>query len=181
MEVRDEAVENKCLFESQTEEEHLILLLRAHFVTNVPWIILTLLLAVVPILVSSFGFLDQLSLGLNISAQRIDDFILIWYLVVFAFAFQNFITWYFNVYILTDQRIVDFDFFQLLYKKISSAQLTNIEDITVSMGGVAQVLFNYGSINIQTAGEVPEFEFARVANPAEVKKAIEKALAGVKR
>ena len=41
------------------------------------------------------------------------------------------------------------------------------------MGGIAQVVFNYGNITIQTAGEVPEFEFHHVPKPGEVRKEIE--------
>lgn len=169
------------VFESQTDQERLILLLRAHFITNVPWVIITVLLSLLPIVLGSIGILNGLAADLKIPARSIDGFVLIWYLIVFAFAFQSFLTWYFNIYILTDRRIIDFDFFQLLYKKISSAEVDKIEDVTTSMGGVAQVLFNYGDIHIQTAGTVTNFEFLKVANPAAVKKEIEQAISDMRR
>lgn len=168
--------ESQTTFESQAKDEKLILLMRAHFITNVPWIFITLVLAALPLLLPLGGVVERLANEFNIPGQSIDGFVLIWYLLVFAYGFQSFLNWYFNIYILTDRRIVDLDFFQLLYKRLSSAHLNNIEDVTVSMGGVAQAVFHYGDIHIQTAGTVTNFEFHRVPNPSLVKQLIEAAI-----
>jgi len=95
-----------------------------------------------------------------------------WYLFVFAFAFQRFLVWFFNVYIVTNKRIVDVDFFNLFYKQISSTTIDNIQDVTQKRGGVAQLLFNYGDLVIETAGENPSFEFTAIPNPNLVQKTI---------
>ena len=166
-----------CVFESQAEDEGLILMLRSHPITNVPWILVVIALALIPILAINFGILSDVARMFTIPTKSFFGVFLIWYLFVFVVALQSFLVWYFNLYFLTDRRIVDIDFYQLLYKKISSAQLSRIEDITSTMGGVAQVVFNYGDITIQTAGEVPEFEFHRVADPGGVRKIIENEIA----
>lgn len=170
-----------CVFESQADDEKLIFLLRAHIITNIPWIVITVLLAFVPAIFYLLGFAEILAESFAIPQKSFQGFILIWYLFVFAFAFQHFLSWYFNIYILTDRRIVDVDFFQLLYKKISSAQLDNVEDVTTTTGGVAQVLFHYGDVHIQTAGTVVNFEFIGVPKPGEVKKAIDQAITNYKK
>lgn len=177
MERPNTATKSVCVFESQAEDEKLILMLRSHPVTNLSWILLVIALALLPLLAINFGFLNQISLTLSLPVKNFFGIFLLWYLFVFVFAFQSFLVWYFNLYFLTDRRIVDIDFYQLLYKKISSAQLSKIEDISSTMGGVAQVVFNYGNVIIQTAGEVPEFEFYRVANPGDVRKTIEDQIA----
>jgi hypothetical protein len=67
-----------------------------------------------------------------------------------------------------------------LYKRVSSAQLENVEDITASMGGVSQALFHYGDVHIQTAGTNVNFEFLRVPNPGEVKRQIDQQIQKLK-
>jgi hypothetical protein len=169
------ASENVSVFETQVEGEKLLALYRAHFVTNTRWILITILLAATPPIVAIINVLDPIISNFNIPSYSVDGFALIWYLGTFAFAFQHFLNWYFNIYIVTDRRIVDMDFFQLLYKKVSSAHLENIEDITFTIGGVSQVLFHYGDIHIQTAGTENNFEFLKVPNPNVVKQIIEEA------
>lgn len=168
----------KFSFESQASDEDLILLLRAHIITNVPWIILAIIFILIPPLVAFSNSLDPLISSFNLPLSALTGVVLLWYLFVFAYILQNFLSWYFNVYLVTSERIVDMDFFQLLYRKISSADLLKIEDITFTTGGVAQVIFNYGDIHIQTAGEKEEFEFLKVPNPGAVQKVIEEAARG---
>ncbi len=173
--ISPKSAENVCVFETQAEDEKLLGLFRAHFVTNTSWILVSVLLILTPPLVIFTNVLGPVINNFNIPSSSTDGFILIWYLCVFAFAFQHFLTWYFNIYIVTDRRIVDMDFFQLLYKRVSSAHLDNIEDITFTIGGVSQVLFHYGDIEIQTAGAENNFEFLKVPNPNLVKQMIEQA------
>lgn len=163
-------------FESQTSEEKVLAVLRAHPISNLPWIVSSLVLGLTPLIVvtASLGF--GLSKFFPVTTTATIGFLVIWYLLIFAFAFQSFLTWYFNLYIVTNSRIVDTDFLPLFFQEISSCELAKIEDTTVSMSGFFQSIFNYGSIQIQTAGEKNEFEFAKVPNPEAVQKLIEQAI-----
>jgi len=60
------------------------------------------------------------------------------------------------------------DFHGLLYRNISQAPIRNIEDVTYNISGALKVIFNYGDVLIQTAGEKVEFEFEEVGNPSKV-------------
>jgi DNA integrity scanning protein DisA with diadenylate cyclase activity len=64
--------------------------------------------------------------------------------------------------------VVDIDFIHLLYKEFSEARLNKIQDITYKTGGILATLFNYGNVLIQTAGELPNFEFELVPHPDQV-------------
>ncbi len=170
------AINPNCTFESQSENEKILLLLRAHFVTNVPWIFITIVLLLIVPAIQISQVLEPLIAAFKLPAKGLEGLELLWYLFVFAYAFQNFLSWYFNIYIVTNLRVVDMDFFQLLYRKISTGELEQIEDVSSSMGGVAQLLFNYGDIRIQTAAEEEQFLFSRVPKPALVQKIIEDAV-----
>ena len=157
-------------FESQAESEHVVLLLRRHPVTNIPWIVLTILLASVPFLLSfipMFAFFPV----------RFQPVILMgWYMIVFAYALEKFLSWFFNVMIITDERIVDIDFENLIYKRISSAKTQNIEDVTGTTGGFIRSLLDFGTVIVQTAGVEQEFEFLDVPHPDRVIKLLNELL-----
>jgi hypothetical protein len=64
---------------------------------------------------------------------------------------------------------VDVDFHGILYKNISEAPLRNVEDVTSNISGALEVIFNYGSVFIQTSAEKREFEFENVKNPSKIR------------
>jgi len=154
-------------FEIRDREEKIVLFLRKHPITNVKWILITVLFILAPFLLGSFPILDFLPSNFQFIA------VLGWYLITTAFILENFLSWYFNVYIVTDERIIDIDFHNLLYKEVSDANIDKIQDVTYKMGGVARTFFNYGDVEIQTASEVPNFEFAAVPYPDKVAKILQ--------
>lgn len=154
-------------FETKEEDEDVVLLLRQHPIINVKWILLAIIMFFVPKIVGDIGIFESLPLGFAFV------FSLCWYLVIVAYSLENFLSWYFNVYIVTDRRVIDVDFYNLIYKQVSDAQLTKIEDVTYNMGGVVRTFFNYGNIFIQTAGEINQFEFLAVPHPDKVAKIIQ--------
>ena len=78
----------------------------------------------------------------------------------------------FNSFIVTNQRIIDVDFYSLIYKTVSYAQLERIEDVDTQVGGVLFSLIDAGNIEVQTAAEVPQFEIDLIPHPAKVARLI---------
>lgn len=160
-------------FATQGEDEEIYLFLRKHFVTNLPWIFATLILIFLPVL---FFFFSKFLLPLQflIISKSLPILIAFYYLVIFGiFLFVNFIDWYFNVYIVTNQRVVDVDFINIIYREVSSTRLNLIQDVTVKTGGVIRSVFDYGDVFIQTAGTEMNFEFEAVPHPQQVAQEIE--------
>jgi uncharacterized membrane protein YdbT with pleckstrin-like domain len=91
-----------------------------------------------------------------------------WYVASFGFFLTVFLQWYFNIFIVTDKRIIDIDFLYLLYKKFAEAQLFRIQDVSFRTGGIMATMFNFGDVLIQTAGELPNFVFEKVPRPSDV-------------
>jgi hypothetical protein len=153
-------------FESRSKDEKVVLLLRQHVAVNFNWILITIAMIFVPIAARAFGVFTSLPSGFELVIT------MAWYLVTMIFAFEKFLSWYFNVYIVTNERVIDVDFHNLIYKRVSDAALDNIQDVTYNMGGVTRTILNYGDVFIQTASEVSEFDFLAVPNPAKVVKII---------
>lgn len=154
-------------FQSRDDDEEIILVLRRHWFTNLSWILLAVLMTFTPVIFPFTHFLTFFPARYQLVLT------LFWYLITFAIAFEKFLSWYFNVCIITEERVIDIDFYNLLYKKESEAKISMIQDVTVSQGGVSQTLFNYGSVLIQTAGEIPTLEFQLIPNPTLVLKVLQ--------
>jgi uncharacterized membrane protein YdbT with pleckstrin-like domain len=151
-------------FESQEKGESIIFLLRRHWVTNFKWVLFGILLIIFPA-VYEFVFLQEFPFSFLPKKYHVVVGI-IWYLFSFIFILENYLIWYFNVYIITDRRVIDTDFYGIIHKKVSETPLRNIQDSTYNVSGIMATIFNFGDIKIQTAAESPEFEFEMVPNPS---------------
>lgn len=153
-----------CSFEGQNSEEKILLLLRAHLITNIPWIIgsifVFLLPFIIPRLLSFIGFSP-----FHLPPSFILIFLIINYLLVLIIVFEGFLNWYFNVTLITDQKVIDIDF-QLLYKGVDLAPLSKIEEADSVTAGVIGTFFNFGNVSIQTAGATVAIEMKNIPKPA---------------
>ena len=147
-------------FETRGEGEKTILLLRSHPFTQIGWILSSIFFLV---LLFVLNFFPQSFFNLG------QIFIINLFFIVFIFSYIwfNILSWYFNVGIISNKRVIDIDLHAVIYKEISDAQLGKIEDITVKSGGYLQSLFDYGSIFIQTAGAAVNIEFNNVPHPSD--------------
>ncbi len=152
-------------FESQEAGEFIVLLLRAHIATLIPPIIGFILLVIFPVILLAVLSIFGISIASFLGPTQFLLVLIFWYMVVFAYGLYRFIFWYFNVYILTNERIVDFDFKGILHKQASYAKLGQIQDVSPKMVGFFSTFFNFGDVYIQTAGERQEFEFMKVPQP----------------
>ncbi len=153
-------------FDVQHANESILLVLRQHFIVNTGWIVASVFFAFLPSLVGLFPHLVFLP------PSFVHVLFLAWYVILFGFVLQRFVVWYYNVCIITDERLIDVDFYSLLFKRVSEAKLEHVQDITGASGGVIQSFFDYGDVLIQTAAEVPEIEFERVPHPDLVAKLV---------
>ena len=149
-------------FLNKDPEEKVILLLRRHPITNFGWIVLTFIMIIVPAFITVLPFFETLPAGFQIIS------LITWYVLTAAFAFEKFVSWFYNVNIITDERIFDIDFLNLIYREITDADIGQIQDVTVEVGGPLRTVLNFGDVMIQTAAEVPHIEFESVPQPDKV-------------
>jgi hypothetical protein len=149
-------------FVNEDPQEKIVLLVRRHPITNLGWIVIGFLMLTAPVAASTLPLFDSLPFRFIVVG------VLIWYLVTLAFIFESFLSWFFHVNIITDERIIEVDFTHLLYREITDADIDNIEDVTVEMAGGVRTYFNFGNILIQTAAQVPRINFEAVPKPDKV-------------
>lgn len=146
-------------YQAQEADEKIILFLRRHFFTNVGWMIMTFCLFIVPFF--AFDIFNFALIPFNFRLMIVIG----WYLLTFAYAFERFISWFFNIHIVTNERIIDVNFPSILYKDISECRIENVEDLSSKVGGFIRSFLNYGDVIIQTAGTLPEISFEAIPNP----------------
>jgi hypothetical protein len=149
-------------FETQEPEEEILMILRAHWITNLSWFLTALILLFAPLLLRFFPLLTSFPVRFQLM------FVVVWYLVLLMYTFERFLSWFFNLTIITDERIIDVDFLNLTTKKVSDADLDKIQDVSFTHNGAIGTVFNFGDVSVQTAAEVPEFIFEKVPGPAGV-------------
>jgi hypothetical protein len=156
---------NKIAFELQDRDEKIILILRQHPITQIKnALLLAFGFFIVPWLLQLSGIIDFLP------SQFRFAFYLFLVVIFIGIAFRCFLLWFFNVYIITDERIIDVDFLSMIYKNISTAKTENIQDVTKKSSGIMATIFDYGTILIQTSAAKNEFEFDHVPHPGRVAK-----------
>jgi hypothetical protein len=163
-------VHNPCgvSFQTQKEKEVIILFLRAHLITNLSCIIITLILCLLPPIVLSFTSNFGVDfLNTEIAKNFTLVFVLLYYSLVFSYVFISFLHWFYNVFIVTSERVVDIDYSDIVVHNIAIAAISHVQDVNYSQSGFIPTFFNYGELFVQTAGEEKNFEASSVPKPRE--------------
>ncbi len=88
------------------------------------------------------------------------------------FAFQIFVEYWLDVFILTERRILDIDQKGLFSRTVSELRLYRTQDVTAEIKGMLHTILDYGNVYIQTAGEIERFHFEDIPHPNHVAKLI---------
>lgn len=149
-------------FVAQQEDEEIVLLLRAHPITNIPWILLAVFMLILPSLILGGGLFTAVPGKFMFIGK------LVWYLVTLVFVLEKILYWYYSVFIITNERLVDIDFYNLMYRAVTYANLNHIEEPESITGGFIRSIFQYGDVYVTTASEKPTVEALNVPFPDKV-------------
>lgn len=145
--------------------EYIILYIHRHWIILFASILKSLSLIVLPIIVYWGLMLQGILEWQGLSGLL---FILgssLFYLYVWLFLFNSLLDHYLDVWIVTNERIINVEQINLFSRLISEKQLDKMQDITVVAKGFWATIFNYGDVHIQTAGSVERFVFKQIPNP----------------
>ncbi len=153
------------------DDEEILLYLRKHIVTNVPWIIRAIGAALVlpfMIYINSFGIIDLSIIPYNFVIFAS----ILYYQVVFTYIFVKYLSWFYNISLVTNKRIIDIDFSSLIYENVDATKLSQVEDVGYSQVGIIRSIFDYGDVSLHTAGPASNFEFLAIPHPEKVIKVV---------
>lgn len=155
-------------FATQNKGEYVYLLVRRHWITNIGWIIRNTFTSLIPPI--TLFLLSYFDIDISfIEDKTLFLILLAYYSIVITNFFAAFFDWYFDPYILTNERIVSYDFKPFTSYTIREATLDNIEDVREQSIGPIASIFSYGAIRILTASEEGEILFQAVPQPTQVR------------
>jgi hypothetical protein len=73
-----------------------------------------------------------------------------------------------DIWVITNQRLIDSTKTSPFRMKLSTADLVNVQDMTVEREGIFQTMLDYGDIVCQTAADMQEFRLPGIPKPREV-------------
>ncbi len=76
--------------------------------------------------------------------------------------------WWNDLYVLTDERVVDIEKVPLLAEERRETRLDRIQDVRYDQPSLIYRLLNFGHVWLETAGEIGRFTFDYVPHPQEV-------------
>ena len=156
----------KVPFELQATES-VALVLRRHWVHLYPRLALAILAAIVPPLALWWG---ANALGDPTGSARIAILAVcaIW---LVAWLVRAYLLWYryeHDVWVLTDQRLVDSLKRHWFHHRMSSVDLVDIEDVSVLRVGLLRTMFDFGDVQVQTAAQQANFILSAIPHPGAV-------------
>jgi membrane protein YdbS with pleckstrin-like domain len=84
---------------------------------------------------------------------------------------RSYFLWYryqHDVWALTNQRLVDSLRRHWFHHQMSSADLLDIQDVSVEREGPLRTMFDFGDVRVQTAGQQANFLLGAIPHPAQV-------------
>ena len=148
-------------FPTKRPHEEVLLWIKKHPLVYLKTVFMVLVIGGLPLVL----FLVALSL-LTQTIPQIVWLIAILYLVVSLLVF--YLKWLeevLDIVIVTDQRLVDMDQYNIFRRAMGEVALEQITDVTGTVKGIFGTIFNYGSIRIETAGQTSDFSIRDVAHP----------------
>ena len=157
----------------QKSSEQVRYVLRRHPLTFLPKAGLFLLLLIVPVVTiwllhnffSAFiaSPVPRAALILGVSGYL---------LLIYVLFFFLFVDYYLDMWIVTNDRIVDIDQLGLFNRTISELDLFRIQDVTTQVKGIFATFFDYGNVNIKTASSNLDIVFYNVPHPNKIRETL---------
>ncbi len=154
-------------------DEKIIYALRAHGITVTNLLLCMLLLLGSPFAI--YAYLTRYQPDVLNNSSTVTILVMagsIFFLYAWLFLFQNYIDYDLDMWIVTTKRILNIEQNGLFSRTVSELRLYRIQDVTSSVNGFIHMMFDYGNVEIQTAGEHEHFLFEDVGHPNAITKAI---------
>ncbi len=158
---------NKVDINSQ-EGEVVLYVFHKHWFVNFHWILISSFLFIFPAFILPLLDSNYFNIKYKIAITAF------WYLFLGIYVFESFLDWFFDSYVITTNRVICIDFTNYINKKISEANICNIQDISTRISGVSQTFLDYGTVRIQTASAKEMIIFQNISHPEDIAQIIDK-------
>ena len=159
-------------FQGQRESETIMAVIHRHWFDIVTHFILVILFT--GLIIASFFALPFFSPTGGILTNQ--SFVLFlqntFLLFLWMYSFLIWIDYYFDVWIITNERVINIEQKGLFVRTVSELKFSRIQDVTSEVRGMLPTILNFGDVKVQTASEEDFFLFRQVPDPYHVKDVI---------
>lgn len=145
------------------KNENVVKLLRRHPVRVISVLLVAAIIAILLLLL--LNWLRSLLPGIST----------VWYILMalvaivgIIFMLLEFYRYRNDIWVVTNQRLIDSTKQNPFRHEVSSTDLINVQDISTSKSGILQTIFDYGDVRCQTASSSQAFTIIGVPHPAQV-------------
>lgn len=174
-------------FPGQQSDERVFLFLRRSSISFFGPIIIIMVMILLPLLLSVFFSLLDINafsiivglyrrIGSEFPVVQASQLLIFAYSAYYFFVASYFLVmwldYYFDITIVTNERIIDINQVGLFNRSVSELYLTQVQDVSGAQKGLLQNMFHYGDVTIQTAGGKNYFIINHVNNSYDVARKI---------
>lgn len=123
--------------------------------------ILPLVVIHLAVSISDFGTLPTTRMALWLFDGVMAVFIISYFMMQWIF-------WYLDVWLLTNDRLIDVQLVTLFNRRVAQLNLSQVEDVRVETLGFLAALLHFGDITVQSAGREGVFALRSIPNASEV-------------
>lgn len=164
---------NLNLLPNALPDEKVVLFLRRHWIEVLRIFLSTAGLLLLPIVIGVVLGIGNPAIFSHVFLGPVFTVTLVAYLlIVLVLTFTNLTDYWLDVWIVTNERIINTEQHGLFNRVVSEVYLHQIQDITSEQKGFLGTFLTFGDVFIQTAAERERFQFKNIDNPDDVKIAI---------
>ncbi len=160
-------------FPGQRRDETTVILSRVHWFKFMGHLFFVLTLILVWLI--SYILIDAYLPELLEEAWR-NLFILIssaYFLFVILFAYVGWLNYYLDIWLVTNQRLIDIDQRALFSRHVSQLNLRKIQNVKVDVDGIIPTFLQFGDVDVESAGaEAGRFSFRSIPHPYRMERKI---------
>ena len=149
--------------------ERVILVLRRHWFVFFKKVLVFLIWNLAPVII--YAILNNFYPEIIVSENSMALLLLLgsgFYLFLWLTLFYTFTDYYLDMWVVTNQEIIDVKQKGLFHRVVVKQPLSRIQDVEAKSQGFSQTFLNYGEVKIQTAGAEGKFVFEEIPNPYKI-------------
>lgn len=148
-------------------QEESIAIIRRHWINIVGPIVISVILAIIPIVVPIHTYLGMLTSS-EFALPLFTFLTICYWMIIIAFFLVAWVDYYFDTWIITTERVLDINQVTLFHRQISEFSVGRIQNVTVAIPSLIATLLHFGNVDVETAGE-KSFSISAVPHPEKIK------------
>jgi len=152
--------------------EDVLQLSRRHWIVLYPWLALDALVGLLPL---ALGIWAASKIDAGAARSVVLLAAVVWVGAIGVRAYFRWFRYRHDVWLVTNQRLIDSLRKHWFHHQVASADLVDIEDVSMERNGVLQTMLDFGNLKVQTAGERENFVLGNIHQPSRLLTIIDRA------